>query len=212
MAPKRAYHSPLRSEQAAATRERILRAAATLLLSRGYSATKLDLVAAEAGVALPTLTGYFPTKAGLLDEVLRSVARGGAGGERPTLGAQLAALFDITDPAELLTAVAALSRGANERGFELFEILRTAAAAEPKLEEQRREGAEARRRDQARIAHHLQHRGVLREDLSEHEATDVLWLYSSADIYRLLVHDSGWSPERYERWLAQTLAEALLEH
>jgi AcrR family transcriptional regulator len=211
MAPKRAYRSPLRSEQAAATRERILRAAARSLLSRGYAATKLDLVATEAGVALPTLTGYFPTKAVLLDEVLRSVARGGAGGESRTLGAQLSALLDISDTTELLTAVAAVSRAANERGFELFEILRTAAAAEPKLEKQRRKGAEARRRDQARIAQHLQRRGALHEDLSEQEATDVLWLYSSSDIYRLLVHDSGWSPERYEQWLATTLAQTLLK-
>jgi AcrR family transcriptional regulator len=211
VAPKRPYRSPLRSEQAAATRERILRAAASLLLSRGYAATKLELVATEAGVALPTLTGYFPTKAVLLDEVLRSVARGGAGGERPTLGQQLSALLDITNPTELLTALAALIRAANERGFELFEILRTAASAEPKLEERRREGAEARRRDQARIAHHLRHRGALREDLSEQEATDLLWLYSSADVYRLLVHDSRWSPERYERWLARTLADTLLK-
>ena len=211
MAIKRPYRSPLRSEQAAATRQRIVRAAAGLLLARGYAATRLDQVAAEAGVALPTLTGYFPTKAALLDEVLRSVVRGGEEDEQAALGDQLTAILEITSPAELLAAVAALNRAANERGFELFEILRTAAAAEPNVEQRRREGAEARRRDQARVARHLKRRGVLRSDLSPQQATDLLWLYSSADIYRLLVRDSGWSPHRYEQWLGRTLADTLLQ-
>jgi hypothetical protein len=51
---------------------------------------------------------------------------------------------------------------------------------------------------------------VLRPDLSEQQATDILWLYSSADIYRLLVHDSHWPTARYEQWLAHTLRHALL--
>ena len=211
VAAKRTYRSALRTEQAAATRQRILRAAASLLLAQGYAATKLDQVAADAGVALPTLTGYVPTKAALLEEVLRSVVRGSTDQDRPPLGQQLTALLKITNPVELLCAVAALSRAANERGFELFEILRVAAAAEPKVEERRREGAEARRRDQARLARHLHQTGVLRSDLSVRQATDLLWLYSSADIYRLLVRDSGWSPRRYEQWLARTLADMLLQ-
>jgi AcrR family transcriptional regulator len=210
VATKRGYRSPLRAEQAAATRRRIVETARVLLLERGFAATKLDQVAAQAGVALPTLTGYFPNKAALLEEVLRTAVSGDAVDEQPPIGQQLKALLDIADPHELLTQVAAVIRTANERAFELFEIMRKAAAVEPGIEERRRSGAEARRRDQAPIARHLKRTRALRPDLSEQQATDILWLYSSADIYRLLVHDSHWPAKRYEQWLAQALTRTLL--
>jgi AcrR family transcriptional regulator len=211
MPNKRVYRSQLRAEQAAATRTRIVEAARTVLLERGFAATKLDQVAREAGVAMPTLTGYFPNKAALLEEVLRAAARGTATDHQPPLGEQLSGLLEIADPRELLRAVAAVCRTANEGAFELFEIMRKAAAADPAIEERRRNGAEARRRDHVPIARLLKRSGALRRDLSEREAADVLWLYSSADVYRLLVHDSRWSPDRYERWLGDTLGDALLE-
>src|SRR5947209_1187111 len=121
VATKRTYRSSLRSEQAAATRQRILRAAASLLLARGFAATTLDQVASEAGVALPALTGYFPTKSVLLEGVLRWGVRGAQEEEElPPLGEQLTALLETANAADLLSKVAALSRTANERGFELF--------------------------------------------------------------------------------------------
>jgi AcrR family transcriptional regulator len=207
---KRAYRSPLRAEQAAATRARIIDAARGLLSERGYAATKLDQVAAQAGVALPTLTGYFPNKAALLEDVLRAVVSGASTDDHPSIGEQLDAARAIGDPSELLAAVATVFRVANERAFELFEIMRKAAAADPRLEERRRSGAEDRRRDQTPIARHLKRGGALRPGVSERQAVDILWLYSSADIYRLLVHDSGWPADRYEHWLATTLVSALL--
>lgn len=210
MATKREYRSPLRAEQAAKTRGRIIDAARILLLERGFAATRLDQVAAQAGVALPTLTGYFPNKAALLEEVLRVAVSGDSDEQPPAIGQQLKALLDISDPHELLSEVAAVIRSANERAFELFEIMRKAAAADPKIEERRRKGAEARRRDQTPIARHLKRTRALPPDLSQQQATDILWLYSSADVYRLLVHDSHWPPTRYEQWLTQTLRHALL--
>jgi hypothetical protein len=34
----------------------------------------------------------------------------------------------------------------------------------------------------------------------------------SRDIYRMLVQESGWTPERYEKWLSDTLLNALVNH
>jgi AcrR family transcriptional regulator len=181
------------------------------LVEQGYAATTLDQIAHRAGVALPTLTGYFPNKPTLLQQVLRSVVTGPAEEREPSIGEQLRALLDIADMQELLAAVASLYRRANERAYELFEIMRSAAAADPNIEEQRQAGGEARRRDQTPLARHLKRRRALRSELTEGEATDILWLYSSADLYRLLVHESQWRPERYEQWLAKTLADALLD-
>jgi AcrR family transcriptional regulator len=210
MASGRTYRSPLRAQQAAATRARILEAARGLLLEQGYSATRLDEIARQAGVALPTLTGYFPNKPALLQAVVRSFVRGSSPDGDPPMGEQLRALLDIGDPRDLLAALAALYRKANERAFELFEIMRKAAAADPKIEEQQRAGAESRRHDQLPVARHLKQRGWLRPEISERQAADILWLYSSADVYRLLVNDRNWAPGRYERWLTSTLIDSLL--
>jgi hypothetical protein len=37
-----------------------------------------------------------------------------------------------------------------------------------------------------------------------------MWLYSSPDVYRLLVADRGWPLPRFTAWLHQTLTDALL--
>ena len=42
------------------------------------------------------------------------------------------------------------------------------------------------------------------------DARRILWMYTSRDVYRMLVHESGWSPDRYQEWLARTLLDALV--
>lgn len=56
----------------------------------------------------------------------------------------------------------------------------------------------------------LHEQGVLRSGLSFEEATDVLWALTSYDVYRMLVVEQSWEPERYETWLAQLLVQHLL--
>ena len=41
-------------------------------------------------------------------------------------------------------------------------------------------------------------------------ATDVLWTYSSPELYELLVLRRGWSVERYGRFIADAMIAALL--
>ncbi len=38
-----------------------------------------------------------------------------------------------------------------------------------------------------------------------------MWMYTSREIYRMLVVDGGWSPDEYQEWLAATLMEALVK-
>jgi hypothetical protein len=42
-------------------------------------------------------------------------------------------------------------------------------------------------------------------------ARRVMWMYSSRDIYRMLVQDGGWTPDHYQEWLTQTLMATLVE-
>jgi len=38
-----------------------------------------------------------------------------------------------------------------------------------------------------------------------------MWMYTSREVYRMLVTEGGWTPDRYQEWLSQTLVAALVE-
>lgn len=82
------------SERAGRTRQALLRAAATIVASRGFEATTSTAVAAEAGVATGTFYAYFPDKHALLAELF---------------GATLDALVDAQE--QVLTADMLLDEG-----------------------------------------------------------------------------------------------------
>ena len=63
---------------------------------------------------------------------------------------------------------------------------------------------------QAPLIRALATKGNLRPDLEAPEAADILWALAGPDLYRLLVVESAWSGDRYERWLAQSLSALLL--
>jgi hypothetical protein len=52
--------------------------------------------------------------------------------------------------------------------------------------------------------------GHLRPVMSTNEARDVLWTYSSAELFQLLVVERGYPHKRYGRWIAAALIAALL--
>ena len=47
--------------------------------------------------------------------------------------------------------------------------------------------------------------------LDREHARHVLWMLTSRDVYRMLVHESGWSADRYQPWLADTLVRLLTD-
>lgn len=89
-------------------------------------------------------------------------------------------------------------------------ILLGAADADPAAAALLAEHTRQRRDGQARIAHALAAAGALRTDLTEIDAADIVYTLMSPEVYRLLTDDRGWSPERYERWLADALITQLL--
>ena len=91
-----------------------------------------------------------------------------------------------------------------------LELLRTAGAVAPELGDVARQIEARRRQNQARLIVSLHEQEALRPSLSLEEATDVLWALTSYDLYRMLVVEQHWEPERYETWLAQLLAQHLL--
>jgi hypothetical protein len=52
--------------------------------------------------------------------------------------------------------------------------------------------------------------GELRPGLSPDEIADILWSMNAAEYYILLVHDRGWTPQRFGQWLAEAWRRLLL--
>ena len=98
----------------------------------------------------------------------------------------------------------------NSRTAAVYRILVSAANSDPDaaalLDEQTRQ----RQRGQGRIARSLARAGALRPELRERDAADIIHALMSPEVYGLLVLDRGWQPERYERWLTETLIDQLL--
>src|SRR5215471_8979928 len=67
---KRPYHSPLRQEQAQATRARVMDAALELFSVQGYGVTSIATIAREAGVVPETIYAAFGSKRGIVDGLL----------------------------------------------------------------------------------------------------------------------------------------------
>ena len=125
--PRRSYHSPRRQQQAAATRQAILEAAQRLFERRGYPATTMEQVAAEAGVALKTVYLAFTTKSGLLralwDLRLKGDQAEAAVAERPWYRE----VVEEPDPERQLRGNARNARLVKERIAGVLKILRSAA-------------------------------------------------------------------------------------
>ena len=52
--------------------------------------------------------------------------------------------------------------------------------------------------------------GELRPGLSLDEIADILWSMNAAEYYILLVHDRGWTPQRFAQWLAEAWRRLLI--
>ena len=202
---KRPYHSRARQRQAEETRRRILAATRELFASRGYAGTTLEAIAEIAEVSQKTVSAVFGSKRAILAELINPDA----------FSAHVQQLLNelraTPEPSKRLVLVAQITRRAYEPLVAELELLRTAGAVAPELADLARQIGARRRQNQARLIAYLRERQVLRHDLSTEEATDVLWALTSYDLYRMLVVEQGWSPVRYEAWLAQLLIQHLLQ-
>ncbi len=202
MSVKRERRSTYRQEQAAATRQRIASAARKLFAERGYGATTLAAIAAEAGVAEPTVYAVFGSKKGFL-LALRQQMHAEVELRKLTAEAKAA-----PDARLKLEGWARLLRRQMERSYDVIAAHREAARVDPAAGEEYRGVLDSRAGVMQDLVRELA--SDLKPELDLRSATDILWAFSNEEIYRELVHERGWSPERYEAWMARTLKQQLL--
>lgn len=178
-------------------------------MERGYGPTTVDAISAESDVPPATVYRLFSSKLGILRALIdRSVA--GFDNAVP-LADQPAAqeLFADPDPARRLTGFAAICREVNARTEPLYRILVSAAESDPDAAALLKERTRHRGAGQDQIARSLAEAGSLRPGMGEREAADIIHALMSPEVYQLFT-DRGWTPQRYEQWLAQTLIDQLL--
>ncbi len=116
-----------RAQQAADTRRLILDAALKLFAERGYGATSIGDVAAEAGVAVPTVYASVGRKTRLVELINDRID------EVADLGPLATALRASTDAIEVVTLAVTITRRFSERAGDLIAAIRSAGSAGPEL-------------------------------------------------------------------------------
>ena len=201
---KRPYRSTIRRGDAPAA---ICTAARRLFSTRGYLATSIDDLAAEAGVARPTIFTAVGSKADILKAVVDHAM---AGDDAPVPVADrlwFQEALDEPDPLRSLRLhVRNICRIA-ERVGPLLAAVQAAATVDLEVARMWAELLDQRRTAMTTITTNLAGKTALRCDTET--AIDMLWAFTP-DTYLRLVRDAGWSPERFESWLYDTLQRALI--
>ena len=207
----RRYDSPYRREQAMQTRRAILDAAERFFTERGYLATSLAEIAREAGISLKTVQAIFGTKVKLFADL---VDRTIAGDEETTPVAErdwFRAMMEEPDPRAQLRLHAHNSRQVKHRAGALLEALHRSAQSDAEITARWTRMQDEFLENQALVARSLARKGALRPGLDVGEAAERIWTLNHPTIYYLLVHERGWSEERYEQWLADAFIRQVLE-
>ena len=211
--PRRRYDASARQDHARQTRWAVLQAAHRLFLDRGYAATTVAAVAAEAGCSVETVYKAFGGKPGLVKAVFDVSI---AGDDEPVAIMQrewVRRIREEPDPRRKLTLYGEHLTRTVPRSGPVQLLVRDAAASDPAVAGVWSQMLAERLTGMSALARELEAGGHLRPDISVDDARDILWTYNSPELYELLVVHRGWSPDRYGRWVASALIAALLpEH
>ena len=101
-------------------------------------------------------------------------------------------------------------RALHERVAPIWEILLEAAPGDTELTSLIGELNQRRLRHMRLMIQDLAAAGGLRSGLTPDMGADILWATNSTEFFLLLVHERGWHPETFERWLGQTWIDILL--
>ena len=101
--------------------------------------------------------------------------------------------------AERLARAATLIRGINERTAPYAQVIREAAPGDPAIAEVL-DATRARQRQDVETG-----LALLIGRAPTAVETDELWALLSPELYLLLVHATGWTPDAYETWMATLL-------
>lgn len=206
--PRRAYDASGRQQQARQNQHRIIESAERLFLRDGYAATTVADIAASAGVSVDTIYKSFGGKPGLV----RAIRDRALHGQQAVPAEQRSDEMQAreVDPRAIVKAWGEFVAELTPRVAPILLLIRDVAASDGEVRALRDEMDADRLRRMTENARRLREAGHLRPGISLPYAADVLWTYSSPELYERLVLHRGWSPARYGRFVAEAMTAALL--
>ena len=124
--------------------------------------------------------------------------------------AEIADIRECRDQGTQIRLLARFSRGILERTHSAHRILHTAAASDPNAADLQRRDTARRCEGQRAYIDMLLANGALRDGLTADDAADTYSALANPTTYMFLIVERGWSPDRFEQWLADSLARLLL--
>ncbi|GAA4586874.1 TetR/AcrR family transcriptional regulator [Planotetraspora phitsanulokensis] len=199
-----------RAAQARATRRRIIDGARELFLRHGYAATTLDQIAGAAGVAVQTVYFHFGNKATVLKEVVDVLS---VGDDEPIPMLDRPWVRQVREEPDGRRALAVWlsnSRVIFGRVAPIMKVVRDAAGADPEMAAQWETNQRQRFIAHRTLVEQLRDKQALRPELTVQEAADIVFTLVSHEVYFLLTVERGWTPDRWESWINETVADAVL--
>ena len=205
---RRPYDASRRQAEARARQRRVVDAARELFLQRGYGPTTIGDIAEAADVSVPFVYAAFESKAGILSRVVETAITGDEAA--PPILEQPAGRAILAEPdlAKRLQTIVRLARLSHQRAASLIQLVESARASDPALGALAGKIDDSLRRDTRTFVEALPAK-ALRRDISRQEAADLLYMLSAARNWTALVEHCGWRPERYERWMTDTITRLL---
>jgi AcrR family transcriptional regulator len=193
-----------RAVQAEQTRLEILGAARRHFATKGYAATSLKEIAADAGVSVQTVYDSVGSKPDLVRRLNDLIdVEAGVGEIAMAIGTE-------SDPAVLVAIPAKVTRRIVERCDDLVRASFDGARAEPDLAPLADEGGRRHRGGAQTIARRLDELKALDPGLSVEAAAHTIAALSDIRVALILVDDHGFELDHLEEWIATTTSRAVL--
>jgi len=206
MGVKRQYDSSSRQEQAHRNQKAVLDAAERRFLADGFGATTIAAVASEAGVSVETIYKRFGSKASLVAAIHERGLAGRGPVPAPERSDQMQS--KERDPHQIIRNWGRLTTEVAPLVCPILLLIRSAAATDPDMARLLAETDHQRLQRMTHNAHAL--KGHLRPGITQSAAAEVLWTYSSPDLYDLLIARRHWPLPRYGRFISNSMIAALL--
>ena len=166
----------------------------------GYYGAGLGAVAQKAGVSRQAIYLHFPSKVELLADLHLHIFA--------TDVAPVLERHPITDDMTALDALdtsIAVDVEVVDSVWRIHEALTTARRQHPEVEKTLRPREEERYGEWLTLGRRLKREGELPRNIRAGTFADMLWGLISVGTYKGLVNERGWSLDRYERWVRDTI-------
>jgi len=200
-----------RKERSERTRRAIVQAATEEFRASGYHGTTMAAIAKRAGVAVQTVYFVFHAKPLLLTATIDHAVMGDEEPAPPELTEWWQEGTSTKDGRRALEVFVDNVGTIEERAAVLDRVARAAATTDPEVVDVLAHHERLREAGFRSYLQTLSDRGLLRQDVTLDEATDVLLTLVGSATFAEFTEGRGWSLEQWADWTTSTLAGLLLQ-